>query len=214
MQLLRSQSIMLYDIIKIMKGKAKIYSLGFTLAELVIAVAIIAGVSGFGAANYLNFNEKQTLEQAGKTLKNNLRLAQNSALSGEKDPSVCSNDYKLTGWCFSPQGDGDTYKVYGGCSNEPTPTTIVTFKDDVSYYLPEGIMVSSFDQAGNVLTGNSNKIVFFPLGRGVGFQNDTISSVIYCLGSSLPSLGAKNKYKLQIRPGGEVADYGIVDTCL
>lgn len=62
---------------------------GYTLIELMVVISIIALLAGLGVAAYSNFNQTQTLKAAANDLKNNLRLAQNKALSQEK-PSACS----------------------------------------------------------------------------------------------------------------------------
>jgi len=61
---------------------------GFTLIELMIAIAIGSVLFSGGLAAYRGFGDRQTLKQAGATFQSNLRLFQKKALSGEK-PSEC-----------------------------------------------------------------------------------------------------------------------------
>ncbi len=56
----------------------------FTLIELLVVVSIIGILFGVGISAYNQFNRRQILVQAAKTLKGDLRLAQSMALAGEK----------------------------------------------------------------------------------------------------------------------------------
>lgn len=106
--------------------------LGFTLIELLIAISIIGILVGFGFAKYYEFNRRQTLVQAAQGLKNNLRLAQDKALAGEKPG-------RSFDWC---RGVGETLKGYrlrfptntrylveAVCSNDAVPAEEVKSVD-------------------------------------------------------------------------------------
>ena len=56
--------------------------LGFTLIELLIVIAIIGILSAIAIPSFSSFNNKQRLSQAAKQVKNDLRSAQNRAISG------------------------------------------------------------------------------------------------------------------------------------
>ncbi|MBI4130606.1 hypothetical protein HY468_04770 [Candidatus Roizmanbacteria bacterium] len=166
---------------------------GFTLVELVISTAILMSVAGFGSASYLNFNEKQVLEQTGKRLVADLRLAQQRALAGEKDKwgcTVAGVEQPLAGWCVSPGSTGDAYTLYGSCgpvgefstdpgNTEPIPTPVGGAKtfDPTTRTLPQGVVfrkTAAIDaQAKKNVMGISTwvetgkKILFLPLGEGV-----------------------------------------------
>lgn len=111
-------------------------SSGFTLIELIVVVLIIGILFSIGVAKYGEFNRSQIVEQAALDLKNNLRLAQNKAFSGEKDTSVCGdpgdvNTKSLDGWYVSFPNNR-SYQIYGQCDGTPfplPPTTIdLSFK--------------------------------------------------------------------------------------
>lgn len=187
---------------------------GFTLAELIIGIAIVMTAAGFGITNQLNFSERQILEQAGKSMVNALQEARISAQTGTKDENVCGtiNPKSMTGWCFSPQ-PGNKYRIYGGCSANPTPVSDVdTFKQK-EYALPEGIEIESFNEGGSVLVTGSNKLVFWPLARGVGYPPGINNAITYCLRSAQIQSISALRYKIQVKSGGEILDYGIVSSC-
>ncbi len=85
---------------------------GFTLIELLIVIVIVGILSTFGVSSYRKFNQNQILKQAAFNLANDLREAQQKAMSGEK-PAGCgtlsshkliftsSNTYKIAAYCGS-----------------------------------------------------------------------------------------------------------------
>jgi prepilin-type N-terminal cleavage/methylation domain-containing protein len=105
---------------------------GFTLIEVVVSIGIILVVVGTVIANYNGFNNTQTLKQAALTLKNDLRFAQNKALSGEKPTSNCTtlSGYRVT---FS----GANYSIQAFC----TPEGLAGAESTIS--LPNGISFTS-----------------------------------------------------------------------
>ena len=90
--------------------------LGFTLIELLVVTSIISILFVIGVAQYTNFNRSQILDQAAQELKNNLRLAQTMATSGEK-PGGCAvlDGYRVS---FS-SGNPDTYTIQAICGGNP-----------------------------------------------------------------------------------------------
>jgi len=87
-------------------------ALGFTLIELLVSVAIIGLLSAVGLSSYVQFNRRQILVSAVRTLLNDLRLAQSKAESGER-PSECVGD--LSGYQVTIQTSG--YKIEANCSS-------------------------------------------------------------------------------------------------
>ncbi len=91
---------------------AKKKRLGFTLLEILIAVAISGLLIGVGAVKYQDYNNTQVSKNALATLKNNLRDVQARATSGQK-PTGCDtlSGYRLTYLTSS------TYQVQAYCLN-------------------------------------------------------------------------------------------------
>jgi len=102
---------------------------GFTLIELLVTISIMGILFGLGVAKYNEFNRRQILDQAAQELKSNLRLAQDKALAGEKDCSVCQvgikcgdgDDKVLDGWYVS--FSSGSYQIYGRCGGQQFPTS-------------------------------------------------------------------------------------------
>jgi len=85
---------------------------GFTLIELLVVVSLMAILFSIGVAKYSEFNRRQIVEQSALGIKNDLRLIQNKAFTGEK-ASSCTDDQLLDGWYMS-FGDS-SYQIYGSC---------------------------------------------------------------------------------------------------
>jgi len=84
---------------------------GFTLIEFLVVMTIMGVLFGIGVAQYINFNRSQILEQAAQELKNNLRLAQTKATTGEK-PTECTTTLEGYQVSFSlPR----TYQIQAKC---------------------------------------------------------------------------------------------------
>lgn len=164
---------------------------GFSLIELVVAITIVFLLSGIGIASYNSFNETQSLKQEALDLKNNLRLAQNKALSNEKicgqtacggDENTCLESEPLTGW--QVKFNLADYEIYGSCGSN-----IFSLK---KYSLKSGLRFS-YPAQGFILT-------FQALTAAV------VNSSVICLNDS------NKTYKLEVKPSGEIKDYGIT-TC-
>lgn len=153
-------------------------SKGFTFIELIVATGIMLSLVGFGAASYVNFNEHQLLEQAAKNLKNTMRVAQQNAVSGVKDNTICTDPVTgkvqtFRGWCMSPKRDStgpttpgntfNSYEIYGVCDTDEgvTTTAPVAFPSESNIdpvTLPEGISLTTRSFSPNAVGGGQNKI--------------------------------------------------------
>ncbi|MCR4263836.1 MAG: type II secretion system GspH family protein [Candidatus Roizmanbacteria bacterium] len=133
----------------------------FTLIEILITIAVLGAAVGIGTASFVSFNERQTVEQAALTLKNNFRAIQQRALSGQKDIEICKegglpagDPLPLAGWCFSPQDDGGgntSYLLYGSCGPDPLNSNqMQPFPDPDQggiperVGLPDGVEITNF----------------------------------------------------------------------
>lgn len=110
---------------------------GFTLIELLVVIGVIMLITGGIISNYSAYNESERLRQAALTLKNNLRLAQNRAISGEKpDPTrfICTGligytiNFTSTNYRIEPQctegvvGESISVSLPAGITLAPVPS--------------------------------------------------------------------------------------------
>lgn len=122
---------------------------GFTLLELLVAIAIASIALGLAIPSYRTFQARQELTQTAKTLETNLRSAQNQAFSGAKN---CGNaSLTLTGWYVTFQSDAYTINARCGAA-------VGTQR---SILLPPGITMSTIIPVGNSL-------LFRPINQDVG----------------------------------------------
>ena len=138
----------------------------FTLIELLVVTSIMGILFTLGIAAYNNFNRNQILGQAAKTLRNDLRLVQSKASSGEMDCSTsacggttdgCGNDIAdgtektFEGWFISFANSPDPrYAFYGKCGGTTFGTKYIN--------LPSGV---TFDPMPAY-----NPVQFSPISRG------------------------------------------------
>lgn len=141
----------------------------FTLIELLVVISIIGILFTIGMAAYNEFNRGQILSQAAKNFKNDLRLAQSKASSGEK-PAGCigtlsgyqvtftANSYTLNALCpntvlvkTTPLPQNVTFS--------PVPTTPILFKV-LAQGVSQGvtIILSAFDKTQQITVGISGGI--------------------------------------------------------
>ncbi len=171
----------------------KISRLGFTLIEIMVAVAIGALIVGIGGAKYMDFNKTQSVKAAGQTFKNNLRAIQGKATSSIK-PAGCGSN-TLDGYrVIMP--NFTTYTSEADCSGG-------VFTDLVTYTLPANI---SF----NTLPGG---FTFNVLGMGTTLG----LGVVYTLKDNSTTV---KYYSICVVPSGDIKDCGYaagslpICTCL
>lgn len=127
----------------------KIEKRGFTLVEILIVIATLTLLFGIGYANFRDFQRRQQVEMAKRTVIADLRLAQESALSGKK-PSLSVSECEILNYYTFERVDTNTYQIRVNCSGSFT----LVKKVDL-----QGIIIESF------LT-----IWFYPLGKGTNID--------------------------------------------
>jgi len=167
---------------------------GFTLVELLVAVALFSITVGVGAARYADFNRSQTIKAAGETFKNNLRDIQTKAFTNVIPATTTCIANPFQGYQVqffntttpgSPCAGKACFQAYPRCndSNEGTPS-IYTLPDQVDF---------------NSLPGN---VDFKTLGMGTSVGNFVVTLRAY---SSLPA-AQQYFYKVCISISGELKD--------
>lgn len=99
-------------------------SQAFTMIELLVGISIMAIVFTIGVANYRDFSRRQALVGVEKSLKADLRTAQQLALSGKK-PDSGSCDV-LNSYTFALNGSSG-YRISANCSSG-LGTTLIEYK--------------------------------------------------------------------------------------
>lgn len=128
---------------------------GFTLIEILVAIAIIAFVSLVGYTSYRDFARRQTLESAYNQLRVELNLARQLALSGEKPQTCIAGNIPLVGYRVSL--GGGSIAVSAVCESGSAIASR-------TFSLPAGITVSSV------------QFTFLVLGRGTDLSgNQTVT---------------------------------------
>lgn len=106
---------------------------GFTLIELLVIIGISLMITGGVIAGYSAFSDNQRLKQTALNFKNDLRLVQNRAMSGQKPEGVVCNTLEgyrmvLTETSYRPRA------ICDGAGIGPSPTT--TLPPGVQFVTP------------------------------------------------------------------------------
>ncbi|OGD94077.1 hypothetical protein A2697_03670 [Candidatus Curtissbacteria bacterium RIFCSPHIGHO2_01_FULL_41_44] len=149
--------------------------LGFSLIELLIVISIFGITASVITASFLNFERNQRLKNAALQLKNDLRLVQNNALSGNKgvvggtcNPTSPNPAILLVGWYVildAGLGSNDKYTISRDCNVSGTEQSF----DTKTVLLPRGVTISAIKYG--VFTKTSVNILFQPLTQSATFWN-------------------------------------------
>lgn len=178
---------------------------GFTIIELLIAVAI-SGLLMVGAiSKFNNFNENQKVKVAAQKVRNDLRLVQSRAASGLK-PTLSSGEtctvfdgynvdfvtappIGVQGWC----DDGS------GCVNAKKTGTTTTFA------LPLNITMTL-----SSTTPVPTQIIFRALSRGITLTTSCYSPIPdLTITFNSPTATNKDFYKIVLYSSGDIDSVGF-----
>lgn len=151
-------------------------SKGFSLIELMIVVSLFGIAAALVTASYLNFEKNNRVKNAAATLKNDLRLVQNKALTGDKGPkgTVCNpttGTRTLGGWYLKIQsGATQTAYSFGGVCYDPDSANFAeTSFEKRTVRLPADLIINRFayDTTGDQ---TAEIVIFFrPLKSGLSY---------------------------------------------
>ncbi len=90
---------------------------GFSLIELMVVISLFGIAASLITASYLSFERNQRVKTASSQFKSDLRLVQNSAHSGDKNPAGvgCASGSTLGGWYLEIMKNALSYSLGGDC---------------------------------------------------------------------------------------------------
>jgi len=156
---------------------------GFTLIELLIVVAIIGLLTGVAIPSFSAFTRRQTLGEATKNLKANLRAAQNRAISGV--------DGKR--WGIHLAQGANNYEIF-------FTTSFAYVSSGQIEVLPSGVSISNLSRKD--LVNNQANVIFDRLTGTVSIRDNVGNS----LGSDIRitlTLSGTNRY-VRVDAGGKI----------
>lgn len=155
---------------------------GYTIIEILVALSITGIIFGSGFVSFRDFSRRQLLNGTVRSLKTDLRLAQEYALIGKKpDDAKCNEPNFLYGYRFFVRTSSQ-YIIRAYCSPVPGQVNvkIVDLPSDISISAP-----------------STNPITFNALGEGTDLTGDvTITVTQLSTGKALPiivSMGGEIK---------------------
>lgn len=157
------------------KSAPKTTERAYTLIEILVSLTIIGLIFGVGYISFREFARRQALAGVARSLRGDLRLAQEQALAGKK-PVGCT---VLDGYRFSPVS-GTQYTIEAICSNG----NFSIGKDSLSF--PSGVSMSPVP--GNIL--------FKVLGQGTDLASDVEVNLVQA--------ATGNTQRVTITTGGEI----------
>lgn len=181
---------------------------GFTLIELLIVITLFGLSTSMITASYLTFEKNQRVKTAALNLKNDLRLAQNYALSGYKGvgSDLCSDTQQLIGWYIKLTNDASAYHIAGAC----IPGSGQIIIQDKIVTLPKGVTIASYQvgSGGIINTPNADFFVLFqPLRNAPSFHNSPIFTDVNFVLTNL--IGSQPQHQMVITLSGNGGQYQV-----
>ncbi|MBN1263267.1 MAG: type II secretion system protein [Candidatus Pacebacteria bacterium] len=139
--------------------KGRSVSPGFTLIEFLIVTAVFGIIFSISLVNYQKINRRQVFRQTLNDVLEDLRLAQDKAISGEKPPGCSEDGRRLDGYEFFFEDNRYAYQIKAIC-------------EDIDY----GAIKYGSLKGETYKTDGPDSIIFRILGRGVdlgGFFADS-----------------------------------------
>lgn len=152
----------------------------YTIIEILVVLSVVGIVFAVGFANFRDFSRRQVLSGSLRTLKGDLRLAQEYALIGKKpeDP-YCDSPNVLNGYNFLVSSSSE-YTVLANCSGGTVDINKnIVLTADISISAP-----------------SPNPITFKALGQGTNFSADATIT--------LTQLSTGDTTSVVVTQGGEI----------
>ena len=152
---------------------------GYTLLEILVSLTVIGLLFSLGFVNFRDFSRRQALLGVARSVKGEIRLTQERALSGRKpaDPS-CNSPNTLDGYNFRVVS-ANNYTIEASCTGGTVSVKSVDLPPDVS-----------------ISTPSPNPILFKVLGQGTNIPAEATLT--------LTQAETGNTQVITIGAGGEV----------
>ena len=144
-------------------------SKGFTLLELLVVAGIVAALSSIVLSGYGTGEDKFSLQRSANKLSQDLRMAENMAMTGSPSPLSFGEIFPSGGYgfhfvegtgsytFFCDCNDNDEYEIGGSSISCASSTIAVSFPEEIeSLSLESGVVISDLSPA------TAFSITFFP----------------------------------------------------
>lgn len=150
----------------------KVMPKGFSLIELMVVVSLFGVAASLVTASYLNFERNNRVKSAATAFKNDLRLVQNKAASGDKGAvDVCPKTSTLGGWYLRIQsGASQTSYSIGGVCLAPVTFAETSFERR-TIRLPKDLIINKFSYDTTDNQTLPVTIFFRPITSGLSYLN-------------------------------------------
>jgi prepilin-type N-terminal cleavage/methylation domain-containing protein len=138
---------------------------GYTLIELLVGITIISIVFTIGFAGFREFSRRQALSGVTKSIKADLRLAQQLSLTGQKPNSDQGTCTQLNGYTFKIESITE-YTISANCTNANRVVKTVDLDTNVS------------------ISPNLSSVQFKVLGQGTNLVTDYVISLSHSSGAA------------------------------
>lgn len=170
---------------------------GFTLIELLVVISLIGIMAAVTIPIFGNFNRAQTLEQAVKNFKTDIRNSQNKSLSSVK-PKSAELPPLPRAWgievALDEQGRASNYQVINCLRDEYFGEVLLDCITSETKNFPTNIVINSIKANGDDVPTSTNFYLVFDLLNGKAY---------YQSGGNLPDEVNNNNVLVQINYVGE-----------
>jgi len=158
---------------------------GYTLIEILVGLTIIGFLFSFGYVSFRDFSRRQAVAGQAKSIQGDLRLAQETALAGQKpDDPLCNPPAVLNSYGFRVTTPTQ-YRIEANCSDVIDSYEIIVKEVNLSPDLA-------------LSTSSVNPIEFKVLGQG---NNITAGTGVTL---TLTQVATSNQTTITITSGGEI----------
>ncbi|WP_432471153.1 GspH/FimT family pseudopilin [Amphritea sp. HPY] len=152
---------------------------GFTVIELMIAVAIIGILVAIAAPNMSSYWREGRLVSATEAIYSQMQLARSIALAKNEDVDV-RFPTTGTGWCMGVTENSTASCTCGSCSITGMPDKVLTSTDYPNTSVAVSSAISTFTMPRGVVTGAGNVVITLDSGEQSSINLSILGRVSIC----------------------------------